>query len=82
VKLAIYFIDWIYDLQGKGNGLKSIECFKAWAKESDLPMALISLASGYIERAITRTLRSNNLRLFLNFDFELLSQGGADHELM
>jgi predicted metal-dependent HD superfamily phosphohydrolase len=87
MKLAIFFHDWIYDPEDKDNEIQSIECFKAFASEAGLPRELISKVSKYIERTITHTLPSDDrevdgdLKLFLDFDLEVLSRGSADYEL-
>jgi predicted metal-dependent HD superfamily phosphohydrolase len=87
VKLAIFFHDWIYDPQDKDNELRSIKCFQEFAYELDLPKATTTWVSKYIERTITHTLEINDgeadidLRLFLDFDLEVLSRNSPDYAL-
>jgi predicted metal-dependent HD superfamily phosphohydrolase len=87
IKLAIFFHDWIYDPQAKTNELESINCFKEFAAELNLPESMITRVSEYIEHTIAHTLPANDgeadsdLHLFLDFDLEVLSRGEADYAL-
>jgi predicted metal-dependent HD superfamily phosphohydrolase len=87
IKLAILFHDWIYDPRAQGNELESIKCFQEFADEMNLPQPMRSRVSEYIERTITHTLpikdgeADSDLRLFLDFDLEVLSRNSTDYAL-
>lgn len=83
-KLAIFFHDIIYDPKAKDNELQSIECFRSFAMDIELAPKLVTIVVNFIERTITHTLSTDttnldagtdaDLRLFLDFDLEILSR--------
>ncbi len=81
LSLAIFFHDWVYDPKRNDNELESIKCFQNFAREIRLEDTLSSRVSGYIERTITHTLPAvdisvddSDLKLFLDFDLDVLSR--------
>lgn len=83
--LAVFFHDWVYDPKAKDNEIESIKSFQHFAREAQLPESLVSRVAGYIERTITHTMPiydddssiDTDLKLFLDFDLEVLSR---DHD--
>ncbi|PPQ80326.1 hypothetical protein CVT25_003610 [Psilocybe cyanescens] len=79
--LAILFHDWVYDPKAKDNEKESIKCFQQFAHEIELSDSLSSRVADYIERTITHTMPTpedsmvdTDLKLFLDFDLEVLSR--------
>lgn len=88
LSLAIFFHDWVYDPKRSDNELESIKYFQDFASEVGLADALSSRVSGYIERTITHTLPvtdiptdNSDLKLFLDFDLDVLSRTEEQYSL-
>jgi predicted metal-dependent HD superfamily phosphohydrolase len=84
VKLAILFHDFIYDPTAKDNEEQSAKYFKDFARDFKIQSETVVLVVEFIERTITHTTGSNSmgmvpdaiadLRLFLDFDLEVLAR--------
>jgi predicted metal-dependent HD superfamily phosphohydrolase len=82
IMLAIFFHDIIYDPKAKDNEVQSIECFKIFAKETELPEETTTLVTAFINATITHSLddtltardAGKDLKIFLDFDLEVLSR--------
>lgn len=86
VQLAIFFHDWIYDPKAHDNELRSVSVFRTFAAELDLDESVIETAGHYIEATTTHSLKEGdegdeNLKLFLDFDLEVLGRGGEEYEV-
>jgi predicted metal-dependent HD superfamily phosphohydrolase len=81
VKLAIFFHDFIYDPKAKDNEIQSAECFQAFARDAGLPEEMKIKVVDLIEATIKHLLSHDesdanqraDMRLFLDFDLEVLS---------
>lgn len=82
VKLAIFFHDFIYNPRANDNEIQSVESFKSFAKEVDLSETKKANVIDLIEGTIKHLLNQNeededrkaDMRLFLDFDLEVLSR--------
>lgn len=82
VVLAIFFHDIVYDPKRNDNETQSIELFKLFAGDAELPQETIEYVSAFISATITHSLdvsltplkNGEDLKLFLDFDLEVLSR--------
>jgi predicted metal-dependent HD superfamily phosphohydrolase len=87
-ELAIFFHDWIYDPESKTNELDSIAEFDKFADEVALDNLLRRKVIRMIEATIKHQLSENistgemsNVKMFLDFDLEVLGRDWNDYEI-
>jgi predicted metal-dependent HD superfamily phosphohydrolase len=86
IQLAIFFHDWVYDPKADNNELQSIDIFKKFAAQLNLPDTLTEKVCHYIEATTTHSLKQSDntdedLKLFLDFDLEVLGRSRAEYEV-
>jgi predicted metal-dependent HD superfamily phosphohydrolase len=86
VQLAIFFHDWVYDPEEHDNELRSIRVSKSFAAEVKLENSMTEKVSHYIEATIKHSLNAEDesdedLKLFLDFDLEVLGRSREKYEL-
>ncbi|KAJ3052549.1 hypothetical protein HK097_006080 [Rhizophlyctis rosea] len=87
ISLAIFFHDIIYDPKANDNELQSMELFRQFAEELNMPEAMKTPVLAFIEATIKHNLVPsitdsgilNDLKLFLDFDLEVLGREPADY---
>lgn len=87
VKLAIYFHDWVYDPKRNDNEAQSIDSFRGFCDERGLGFdgEMAGKVGGWIESSMDHRLPERekeddgDLKLFLDFDLEVLSRGREEY---
>lgn len=87
VQLAIFFHDWVYDPRLKDNEERSAVVFRQFASQIELDMRLQNRVARYIDATTTHSIGPDDdqaddgdLRLFLDFDLEVLSRAAPAYE--
>lgn len=85
IELAIYFHDWIYDPLAKDNEIQSLGVFESFASEMKLSDDLRDKVCIFIKATIKHAIPEGNehdedLKLFLDFDLEVLSRNEAEYQ--
>jgi predicted metal-dependent HD superfamily phosphohydrolase len=87
VELAIFFHDWVYEPTARDNEMRSIDLLSRFAADVHLSEKDRERVASLIERTITHTLpdveaecRDGDLRLFLDFDLEVLSRPEREYD--
>ncbi|KAH8587161.1 hypothetical protein B0O99DRAFT_493431, partial [Bisporella sp. PMI_857] len=88
VMLAIFFHDIVYNPERNDNEIQSIELFKLFARDAELPKETIEYVSAFIGATITHSMDASlsalnngeDLKLFLDFDLEVLSREESQYQ--
>lgn len=86
VQLAIYFHDWVYDPKAHDNELQSVTIFRTFAAQVGIPEDFSEKVCHYIEATIKHSLidqdeGDEDLKLFLDFDLEVLGRAREEYEI-
>lgn len=86
IQLAIFFHDWVYDPKAHDNEVRSVRVFQTFANEFHVEETLYNCVCHYIEATITHSIATlyeddQSLKLFLDFDLEVLARDPPDYAL-